>query len=208
MLIVFNSTSHAIRAERVLLDRAIKAVVMPLPARIRAGCGICLRVEDHERVIRVLKEFSIAFEVHQLSTIATTIIPDMTHPLSHTAALPSAEVIHQYPNAVVPSSPVLTHHPSDVAYPHIPQSQPPVMTHPHSPAVMHPHSSIAPQAQPPVAIMHHPVIMPPTPPAITPPTPINTHPTPVITPPAPVIARSDSNEVIQNFEEPHPNDRN
>jgi len=43
-IVAFGSTSHAIKAEQRLLENRIDVAVLPLPPRIRAGCGICLRV--------------------------------------------------------------------------------------------------------------------------------------------------------------------
>jgi len=65
MLISFNSTSHAIRAEKVLLENKLKVVVLPLPDRIRAGCGICLKIDDENMAKNILKEKQIEFEVHK-----------------------------------------------------------------------------------------------------------------------------------------------
>lgn len=48
-LLAFRTTHHAILAERLLLDAAVPARVMPLPGAIAAGCGICLRVPAEER---------------------------------------------------------------------------------------------------------------------------------------------------------------
>ncbi len=44
VILTFQSTNHAIKAERVLLDGGFSVMVMPLPSRIRAGCGLCLRL--------------------------------------------------------------------------------------------------------------------------------------------------------------------
>lgn len=43
-LFAFPSTSCAILAEKILLEQNLLVTVMPLPASIKAGCGICLRV--------------------------------------------------------------------------------------------------------------------------------------------------------------------
>lgn len=44
-ILAFESTHHAIQAERILLQAGLPVTVMPLPAKIRAGCGICLRLK-------------------------------------------------------------------------------------------------------------------------------------------------------------------
>lgn len=44
VMIVFDRTACAIQGEGVLLEGGLCPLVMPLPSRLRAGCGICLRV--------------------------------------------------------------------------------------------------------------------------------------------------------------------
>ncbi|MCL2249947.1 MAG: DUF3343 domain-containing protein [Oscillospiraceae bacterium] len=44
IVIAFNSTNIAIKAEASLLEQGENVSVMPLPSQIKAGCGICLRV--------------------------------------------------------------------------------------------------------------------------------------------------------------------
>jgi len=59
-IITFNTTNYAIKAEQCLLADDIYAGVLPLPAQIRAGCGICLRINqvDIVRAITILKDNS------------------------------------------------------------------------------------------------------------------------------------------------------
>ena len=47
-LATFKSVNQAIKAENALLKLNLDITVMPLPAEIRAGCGICLRIRRHE----------------------------------------------------------------------------------------------------------------------------------------------------------------
>ena len=47
-IISFKNTNFAIKAEQCLLDRKLNVRVLPLPSLIRAGCGICLRVNEDE----------------------------------------------------------------------------------------------------------------------------------------------------------------
>lgn len=44
----FHSTHDAITGEGLLLDGGLKVKVMPLPASLGAGCGLCLRVPADE----------------------------------------------------------------------------------------------------------------------------------------------------------------
>lgn len=44
IVLTFENTNHSVKAEQALLAGGIAVAVMPLPAAIRAGCGLCLRV--------------------------------------------------------------------------------------------------------------------------------------------------------------------
>jgi hypothetical protein len=46
LLISFASVNDAIAAEAALADAGLPVRVMSLPSAIRAGCGICLRVDS------------------------------------------------------------------------------------------------------------------------------------------------------------------
>jgi len=64
IVIAFSSTNYAIQAETVILEANVPVKVMPLPASIRAGCGICLRIspEDRETVERLMREHNIPIQ--------------------------------------------------------------------------------------------------------------------------------------------------
>jgi len=47
-IITFSNTSSAIAAEQYLLESKLSVTVLPLPSRIRAGCGICLKASPDE----------------------------------------------------------------------------------------------------------------------------------------------------------------
>ena len=47
-IITFKNTNFAIKAEKCLLEQKLKVTVLPLPSKIRAGCGICLKVMPEE----------------------------------------------------------------------------------------------------------------------------------------------------------------
>ncbi len=44
LILTFSSTNYAIKAEQALLSGELTVMVMPLPASIAAGCGLCLRI--------------------------------------------------------------------------------------------------------------------------------------------------------------------
>lgn len=46
---LFPSVSHALKAEKILKDRAIAHKLIPVPRQISADCGVCLRVEADRR---------------------------------------------------------------------------------------------------------------------------------------------------------------
>ena len=57
-ILTFHTTNAAVKAEQRLLEAGLAVGVMPLPGRIRAGCGICLRLkpEDLRRALDALGE--------------------------------------------------------------------------------------------------------------------------------------------------------
>jgi hypothetical protein len=61
-VITFKNTNHAIKSEQYLLREKLHATVMPLPAQVRAGCGICLRLppEEIRKALGVLTENNVA----------------------------------------------------------------------------------------------------------------------------------------------------
>jgi len=60
-IIAFGNTNFAIKAEQCLLERELNVRVMPLPPQIRAGCGICLRLNHGEigAALEILSESNI-----------------------------------------------------------------------------------------------------------------------------------------------------
>ena len=48
-LILVQSTSHAMRVEKLLLDAGIACKMIPVPRHISSDCGLCIRVR-HEVV--------------------------------------------------------------------------------------------------------------------------------------------------------------
>lgn len=64
VILSFRTTRHAIAGERLLLDAGENVRVMPLPERIAAGCGICLRVAlaRRERAIAILEEGGVRIQ--------------------------------------------------------------------------------------------------------------------------------------------------
>ncbi|HUW15347.1 MAG TPA: DUF3343 domain-containing protein [Anaerolineae bacterium] len=48
-VILVHSTSHALRAERILQEAGIAMKLIPVPRHLSSDCGVCIRVE---RVVR------------------------------------------------------------------------------------------------------------------------------------------------------------
>ncbi len=61
ILFTFSSTNHSIYAEEILLEAGLKVKVMPLPSMIKAGCGICIRVDeiDYINAVEILNRKQI-----------------------------------------------------------------------------------------------------------------------------------------------------
>lgn len=61
VVFTFHSTREAISGEKLLLEGGVKVRVMPLPAGLGAGCGLCLRVapDDLDGSRRLLREAAL-----------------------------------------------------------------------------------------------------------------------------------------------------
>jgi hypothetical protein len=55
-VVLFHSTAHAIRAEKVLGQAGFKTKMIPTPRQISSDCGVALRVtrEEERQVIAAL----------------------------------------------------------------------------------------------------------------------------------------------------------
>lgn len=62
IVITFETTNYAILAERIIIKNNIHVMVMPLPPSIKAGCGICLRIEpDSIEEIKLVLEGTVEY---------------------------------------------------------------------------------------------------------------------------------------------------
>ena len=63
-VILVQSTSHALKAERILMERGIPHKLIPVPRHISSDCGSCLRVNaaDLERIRRLLEAHEVGVE--------------------------------------------------------------------------------------------------------------------------------------------------
>jgi uncharacterized SAM-binding protein YcdF (DUF218 family) len=63
-VVLVYSTSHAIRAERVLAMAGIDCKLIPVPRHLSSDCGVCVRVRrgDQEAARQVLNEAGVEIE--------------------------------------------------------------------------------------------------------------------------------------------------
>jgi hypothetical protein len=55
VVLLFNSVSHAMMAEKILKKEDIPHKLIPVPRHISSDCGVCLRIESKdEDSIRVM----------------------------------------------------------------------------------------------------------------------------------------------------------
>lgn len=55
-IMVFKNTHDAMAAEKALEEKGYSFRIMPTPTSITQSCGICVRFENEEELIKVKKE--------------------------------------------------------------------------------------------------------------------------------------------------------
>jgi uncharacterized SAM-binding protein YcdF (DUF218 family) len=62
-VILFESTRHAIRAEKLLKEVGFKIKVIPTPRKYSSNCGVSISfpAEDAEKIAAYLKEKAVPF---------------------------------------------------------------------------------------------------------------------------------------------------
>ncbi len=68
-VILFDSTAHALRAEKVLEREGMRFKLIPTPRQLSADCGLALRFApaERERVVALLEREGVPFNgVHDL----------------------------------------------------------------------------------------------------------------------------------------------
>ena len=68
-VILMHSTSHALRAEKVLAGVGLGSKLIPVPRQLSSDCGICVRVArgDVEAAVQVLREAGMALRtIHDI----------------------------------------------------------------------------------------------------------------------------------------------
>jgi len=63
-VVLFHSTSSAIRAESLALQAGIEVKLIPVPRRLSSDCGVCLRVVsgDLDRVRQLLERSLVEYD--------------------------------------------------------------------------------------------------------------------------------------------------
>jgi len=63
-VVLVQSTSHAMRVEKLLRGRAIPCKMIPVPRHISSDCGACVRIQyrDMDAVRRVVEAAGIEVE--------------------------------------------------------------------------------------------------------------------------------------------------
>jgi hypothetical protein len=63
-VVLVYSTSHALRAEKVLAEMGIDCKLIPVPRQLSSDCGVCVRVRtaDRRATERTLKEVGLEIE--------------------------------------------------------------------------------------------------------------------------------------------------
>lgn len=63
-VILVYSTSHAIRAEKILHQAGIDSKLIPVPRNLSSNCGVCLRIDpaDAEAAEEALEEAGMEIE--------------------------------------------------------------------------------------------------------------------------------------------------
>ena len=61
-IIVFKNTHDAMTAEKKLSELNYKFRIMPTPTLITQSCGICIRIEEEEKLNQIINDNIIEFK--------------------------------------------------------------------------------------------------------------------------------------------------
>lgn len=68
-VVLFYSTSYALRAERVLAEAGIPCKLIPVPRHLSSDCGVCVRIEraDQQAALQALQAARVELEgIHEM----------------------------------------------------------------------------------------------------------------------------------------------
>lgn len=63
-VVLFRSTSYALRAEKVLAQAGVNCKLIPVPRHLSSDCGVCVRVKrpDREAALAALEAAKVEME--------------------------------------------------------------------------------------------------------------------------------------------------
>ncbi len=63
-VILVDSTSHALRIEKLLVHQALTCKLIPVPRHLSSDCGVCVRIhkQDMEGARLLLIEHQVSFQ--------------------------------------------------------------------------------------------------------------------------------------------------
>ncbi|MFW6115548.1 MAG: DUF3343 domain-containing protein [Chloroflexota bacterium] len=63
-VVLIYSTSHALRAEKVLAEAGIACKLIPVPRQLSSDCGVCIRIRtvDREATRKAVDEAELEIE--------------------------------------------------------------------------------------------------------------------------------------------------
>lgn len=63
-VILVDSTSHALRIEKLLKEQALPCRLIPVPRHLSSDCGVCVRISaaEAERIKMLLLDNQIAYQ--------------------------------------------------------------------------------------------------------------------------------------------------
>jgi hypothetical protein len=68
-IVLLYSTSHALRAEKLLHRADIRSKLIPVPRHLSSNCGVCLRIapSDRDAARQVLEQANLEIEgIHDI----------------------------------------------------------------------------------------------------------------------------------------------
>jgi len=67
LILIFQSTHHVLKAEKVLLGKGLKIDIIPTPKEVSSDCGMSIRIDpdafDANMVTSLLEESKIDFKL-------------------------------------------------------------------------------------------------------------------------------------------------
>ncbi|MBN1828807.1 MAG: DUF3343 domain-containing protein [Deltaproteobacteria bacterium] len=76
LIVLFDSTSAALLAERLLNRKSIAYKIIPVPRRLSSDCGVCLRILEEDR-LAVEEAFKGAVDVQAICCLESKITSDI-----------------------------------------------------------------------------------------------------------------------------------